>query len=58
MVLGYFPGYEGQGDWNAYSRYTSLDGGMAQVSTSFLFSRLVTNICIFRLLPKSPLDGG
>ncbi|RZB47388.1 YTH domain-containing protein ECT2-like isoform X2 [Glycine soja] len=26
----YYGGYDGQGDWNAYSRYMNLDGGMAQ----------------------------
>ncbi|XP_027350972.1 YTH domain-containing protein ECT2-like isoform X2 [Abrus precatorius] len=26
----YYGGYEGQGDWNIYSRYMNLDGGMAQ----------------------------
>ncbi|KAL5171803.1 YTH domain-containing family protein 1 [Glycine soja] len=30
MVLSVFSGYDGQGDWNAYSRYMNLDGGMAQ----------------------------
>ena len=32
----FFTGYDGQGDWNMYSRYMNLDGGMAHVSTSFL----------------------
>lgn len=31
----FFSGYDGQGDWNVYSRYMNLDGGMAQVSTLF-----------------------
>ncbi|XP_020219432.1 YTH domain-containing protein ECT4 isoform X1 [Cajanus cajan] len=26
----YYGGYDGQGDWNVYSRYMNLDGGMAQ----------------------------
>ncbi|KAK7336249.1 hypothetical protein VNO77_16785 [Canavalia gladiata] len=26
----YYGGYDGQGDWNIYSRYMNLDGGMAQ----------------------------
>ncbi|XP_014491361.1 uncharacterized protein LOC106753967 isoform X1 [Vigna radiata var. radiata] len=26
----YYGGYDGQGDWNVYSRYMNLDGGMTQ----------------------------
>jgi len=32
---GYVSGYDGQGDWNVYSRYMNLDGGMPQVKTLF-----------------------
>jgi len=32
---GYVSGYDGQGDWNVYSRYMNLDGGMTQVKTLF-----------------------
>jgi len=46
MVLSVFSGYDGQGDWNAYSRYMNLDGGMAQVRT--LFSSFQTcDDCVF-----------
>lgn len=46
MLLSVFSGYDGQGDWNAYSRYMNLDGGMAQVRTLFSGFRTCDD-CVF-----------
>ncbi|KAJ1422980.1 hypothetical protein SESBI_12753 [Sesbania bispinosa] len=35
MVIGVSTGYNGQDDWNVYSRFVNLNGGMTQVSTTY-----------------------
>lgn len=34
VAIRFRAGYDGQGDWNSYSRYMNLNGGMTQVSYS------------------------